>query len=230
LDIQKLQKENKLCYDIIKALNNENVPKTIKRKSRLFKIQNDTLFYKKISPFKGQTLLLVIPVSLINNILKSYHDSPIGGHSGIWRTIHKIQNKYYWQNLNKDTTNFVKSCPECQINKKIGGKPIGSLQPIPISHKPLNKLTFDYLGPLPHSNNKKYILVAICNTTKYIFTKAVSSATAESTVQFIIEIIKQWGCLQNFTSDRGTHFRNHLVTDTYTSLRIKQITPTSYSP
>lgn len=231
LNITNQQKNDKFCIDIINALNNNEVPTKIKRKSRQFKIENDILYYKQFTPPKGNNLVLVIPKILINVILKSYHDSPVGGHTGVSRTIHKIKNKYYWPSLNKDTTNFVKSCPDCQINKRMGGKPVGFLQPIPInSSKPLSKLTFDYLGPLVISNKNKYILVAVCNTTKYVFTLATQSATAENTVKLIIKIITHWGCFQIFASDRGTHFRNKPITDILNSLGIKQIMSTSYSP
>lgn len=228
----KIQQTNdNFCSEIIKALKDKKVSTNIKRKSRQFILINETLYYKKYAPPKSHHPTLVIPKTLINEILKSYHDSPTGGHTGISRTIHKIQNKYYWPTLNKDTTDYIKSCEECQLNKKMSGKPIGLLHPIPITTgKPLDRITFDYLGPLPSSNKKKYILVAACNTTKYIFTKAVESATAEATVKFLIEIITQWGCFRNFSSDRGTHFRNKLVSDTCSSLGIKQTLSTSYSP
>lgn len=112
----------------------------------------------------------------------------------------------------------------------MSGKPIGQLQHIPITNKPLYRLTFDYLGPLPSSNNKKYVLVAGCNSTTYIFTKATHSATADSTVQFIINIISQWGFFREFASDRGSHFKNQLVKDICDNLGIKQILSTSYFP
>lgn len=62
--------------------------------------------------------------------MKSYHDSPTGEHTGVSRTIYKINNKYYWSTLNKDTMNYIKSCHSCQINKRLNGKPIGQLIPI----------------------------------------------------------------------------------------------------
>lgn len=229
-DIKREQEKEVFCTNIIKALNNEEVATSIQRKSRQFTIENNLLYYKQFTPPKGYTPILVIPKSLTTDIMKSYHDSPTAGHTGISRTIHKIKNKYYWPSLNKDTMNFIKSCYSCQINKRLNGKPIGQLNPIPLSERPLDRLTFDYLGPLTTSNNKKYILVAACNNTKYIFTKAVQSATAQSTVNFIIQIISQWGCFRQLSSDRGTHFKNTLVSDVCDNLGIKQILSTAYSP
>ncbi|KAE9523073.1 hypothetical protein AGLY_016527 [Aphis glycines] len=102
-DIKTQQKNYQFCNNIIKALNNEEV----------IHITNEILYYRKYTPPKNYNPILVIPKTLINDILKSYHDSPTGGHTGISRTIHKIQNKYYWPSLHKDTTNFIKSCDEC---------------------------------------------------------------------------------------------------------------------
>lgn len=101
----------------------------------------------------------MVPQSLIQKILKSYHESPTGGCTGISRIIHKIQNKYYWTTLYRDTTTrYIKSCHDLQINKKMNGKAIGQLQPVPLSNRPLPKLTYGYLGSLTYSNNKNIFL------------------------------------------------------------------------
>ncbi|KAE9522515.1 hypothetical protein AGLY_017080 [Aphis glycines] len=127
----------------------------------------------------------------------------------------KGENKINWLETHQNSYNTLKE---------------RQLQPIPLSNRPLDRLTFDYLGPLTPSNNKKYVLVAACNNTKFIFTKAVESATAQSTINFIIQIISQWGCFRQFSSDRGTHFKNQIVNEVCENLGIKQILSTSYSP
>lgn len=44
---------------------------------------------------------LVIPVesSLIQNILKEYHDTPIGGHAGVTRTLARVASQFYCPNM-----------------------------------------------------------------------------------------------------------------------------------
>lgn len=107
-------------------------PIKIKRKSRQFTIINDN--HKHFTPPNTITNLLVIPKQLINKILISYRELPINGHTGMSRTIHKIQNNYYWPTLSKDTTELIKSRHKCQENKKLIGKSLGQLQPISISN------------------------------------------------------------------------------------------------
>ncbi|KAL4153869.1 hypothetical protein QTP88_001702 [Uroleucon formosanum] len=84
-NIKNEQTKDKFCSDIIKAIlepNNKNIPKNIKRKTRRFILLNTILYYKKFTPPKNFIPTLVIPKSLINDILKSYHESPTGGHTG----------------------------------------------------------------------------------------------------------------------------------------------------
>jgi len=99
---------------------------------------------------------------LVKTVLKSYHVSVFSAHFGITKTLSKLKEKYYWETIIQDTYSFMKTFTQCQFSKKPPGKSNGLLQPIPlISGKTLQRLTFDYLGPLPTSNGKKYIIVAI---------------------------------------------------------------------
>lgn len=115
--LRELQRKDPFCSLILDVFDEKNVSTIMKRKSRQFCTQNNTLYYKKYIT-KIQYLTLVVLMKMIKFIFTSYHKSPIGGHTGITRTIHQSQSKYYWPSLNKDTTNFVKLCHMCQINKK----------------------------------------------------------------------------------------------------------------
>ncbi|CAI6374861.1 unnamed protein product [Macrosiphum euphorbiae] len=94
----------------------------------------------------------------------------------------------------KDTTKFINSCISCQLLKTPIGKKPGLLQPIPIeSGKPLQRLTFDYLGPLPPSHGKKYLILAACSGTKMAFAKVVANATGAETINFLMDIVTSYG-------------------------------------
>ncbi|KAL4154128.1 hypothetical protein QTP88_001961 [Uroleucon formosanum] len=178
INLEKLkesQSKDEFCKGIISAINGNNNSK-FKRKSRQFLIKDDILFFKNWSP-NGIKNLIVVPKTLINVILKSYHESVLSAHFGIIKTLAKLKQKYYWPTIIRDTTNFIKTCISCQMIKKPTGKGNGLLQPIPLlSGKPMQRLTFDYLGPLPTSRGKKYLIVATCNATKMAFAKAVTNA------------------------------------------------------
>jgi hypothetical protein len=111
------------------------------------------------------------------------------------------------------------------------GKGRGLLQPIPlISKKPMQRLTFDYLGPLPPSNGKKYLIVATCNATKMAFAKTVTNANGTATINFLMNIITSYGVPKYFCSDRGTHFKNKEMEYACKKLGITQIFSSAYHP
>jgi ribosomal protein L21E len=232
INIENL-KQNQLldefCNGIITTIKT-NINSKYKKKSRQFCIKNDLLYFKNWSPY-GTKNLLVIPKNLINTILKSYHDSVFSGHFGITKTLAKLKLKYYWPTMIQDTIKYIKSCHSCQMIKNPPGKGHGFLHPIPlISGKPMQRLTFDYLGPLPPSNGKKYIIVATCNATKMAFAKAVTNANGTATINFLMDIITSYGVPKYFCSDRGTHFKNKEMEFACKKLGITQIFSSAYHP
>lgn len=150
---------------------------------------------------------------------------------GISKTIKFIEIKYYWPTLIKDITQFIKTCHKCQINKKDQGKPAGSLQPIPLpSCRPLERITADFLGLLPSSNNKKYILVFTCQSSKFVLAKATQSSDANTVANYLIHFVTHYGVPRYLTSDRGLHFKNNTISDICSNFGIIQIFSSRYAP
>ena len=56
---------------------------------------------------------LVVPQSLRQKILASYHDEPTKGHVGIRRTEELAKQCYWWKGMGKDIQAYVQSCPVC---------------------------------------------------------------------------------------------------------------------
>lgn len=59
---------------------------------------------------------LVIPSTstLIQQVLREYHNSPICGHSGIARTLARIIAQFYWPNMKNDINELIQTCAICQ--------------------------------------------------------------------------------------------------------------------
>ncbi|GMF47859.1 unnamed protein product [Phytophthora fragariaefolia] len=58
-------------------------------------------------------LRLVVPTTMVQEVLQSCHDSLEGGHQGIVRTIHRGKTGYYWIGLYADVEWHVTVCPDC---------------------------------------------------------------------------------------------------------------------
>ncbi|XP_075088549.1 uncharacterized protein LOC142170516 [Nicotiana tabacum] len=52
--------------------------------------------------------------ALRTKLLSYYHDSPIGGHSGITATLKRLKQDFYWKKMKQDVYNYIRSCDVCQ--------------------------------------------------------------------------------------------------------------------
>ncbi|GFT61218.1 integrase catalytic domain-containing protein [Trichonephila clavipes] len=76
-----------------------------------------------------------IPHCLKANILESVH-SEYGGHLKFFKTYHRLSENFFWQNMYKDTKNFVRSCTICLSRKNAFKIPPAPHQPAEQSKEP----------------------------------------------------------------------------------------------
>lgn len=95
---------------------------------------------------------LVIPKdqNLIDLILTEFHSTPLGGHSGIARTLARISSQFYWPAMQKDIKLFVQQCSICQQAKTETVLPSGLLQPLPIPNQIWEDIAMDFIVDCPH--------------------------------------------------------------------------------
>lgn len=90
----------------------------------------------------------VIPQQLKSLILKSFHESLLGGgHFGYRKTLHKIKRNYYWPNMRSDVLKWTLQCKICQ-QKRNPHPSTRELQKIVITTKVFEKVGVDLTGPL----------------------------------------------------------------------------------
>lgn len=95
---------------------------------------------------------LVIPMesNLIHQILKEYHDTPIGGHAGVTRTLARVTAQFYWPNMRQHIQKFIEACVTCQQAKSVNTTYAGLLQPLPIPEQVCDDVTMDFITGLPY--------------------------------------------------------------------------------
>ena len=54
---------------------------------------------------------------LHNHIIQLFHDSALGGHSGVTMTTKRIHQLFFWKGLHRDVRNFIRACRTCQQYK-----------------------------------------------------------------------------------------------------------------
>ena len=94
--------------------------------------------------YKGRVVLPKTS-SLIPSLLHTFHDSILGGHSGVLRTYKRMSGELHWQGMKTDVKKYVQQCEICQRNKFEATKPVGVLQPLPIPERILEDWTMDFI-------------------------------------------------------------------------------------
>lgn len=71
---------------------------------------------KGLLRYKGR-LLIGSSGNLRTQLLQSFHNSALGGHLGERATYQRLKLHFYWHQMKKQVTEYVKICPTCQKNK-----------------------------------------------------------------------------------------------------------------
>ena len=50
-------------------------------------------------------------------VIHEFHNTPMGGHSGMFRTYKRIASNFYWVGMKKDIQDYIRCCDTCQRNK-----------------------------------------------------------------------------------------------------------------
>jgi len=85
-------------------------------------------------------------------ILKEFHDSLVGGHAGIKRTLARITIHFFWKGMAQDVQQYVKNCIICQQAKYSTHPPASLMQPLPIPQHIWQDITMDFITGLPFSH------------------------------------------------------------------------------
>jgi len=69
-------------------------------------------------------------------IIRLYHDTPVGGHKGQWKTVELVTRNFWWPGVMKEVKQYVKEYDSCQRNKNRTEQLAGKLMPNSIPEKP----------------------------------------------------------------------------------------------
>ena len=188
-----------------------NPKRLAERRFKDMKLRNGILY-------KGNKIFIE-DEELMFLICQAHHDSHLGGHGGISKTMHAIKSEFYWYGMDAYIRKYVASCDSCQRNKSSSHKPYGLLEMLPIPSRPWSAIGMDFVGPLPWSSSFDMVLVVICRLTKQAhFIACRSNRTAAQVADlFMTHVFRLHGLPSSIVSDRDSVFTFFLVSLTWSA-------------
>ena len=111
-EIEKLQADDDVCQDITEFINNnatridsERLGKITRNKNQLEMDDDGILWW--VDKEERQKLLIV-PTKFTRDIISRAHDSQIGGHRDLEKTMERIKRVYWWLTMRRDITEYIK--------------------------------------------------------------------------------------------------------------------------
>ena len=112
----------------------------------------------------GTRLQLVLPRSLVPDVLSDLHDVPSAGHLGVAKTVERVREQFYWYGLQSDVEDWCEKCtkrksPQTNVRAPLVSSCLGY---------PFERIAIDIMAPLPVTESgNKYILVVGDYFTKW---------------------------------------------------------------
>ncbi|KAG8181115.1 hypothetical protein JTE90_029148 [Oedothorax gibbosus] len=226
------QQHDPKCQLIKKFLNNGQLPNP---KSKLFFVKEGLLMCTdRKANFNDRSQILkklVVPLTLVKEVLGLVHDSITNAHQGFQRTLRRVREQYYWANMFNRVLNYVKTCPSCAGKKGHRGQKLPPLQRVPITNRPFEKIAMDAVGPLPlTSRGMRYILVISDYFTRWPEAYGLTDLKSESVATAFEDFFSIHGVPDRLVTDRGTNFLSTAMLSVYEKLGIRKHTTTAYHP
>ena len=152
------------------------------------------------------------------------------GHMGVQKSYHRILRHFFWPQLKKDVSVFIKTCHTCQLtgkpNQTISPAP---LYPVPALDQPLEYFIIDCVGPLPPSKSGSKLTV-MCQATRYPAAYPLRSITTKSVMKALSQFISVFANAKVIQTDQGSNFRSQLFPQVLQQFQIKHNQASAYHP
>ncbi|WVZ79744.1 hypothetical protein U9M48_027288 [Paspalum notatum var. saurae] len=169
---------------------------------------------------------------LQNDIIKAFHSSAVGGHSGVLVTLRKLKQLFAWKGLNAAVHSFVTSCLVCQQAKPDRSKCPGLLQPVDVPPSAWHTISMDFVEGLPNSHHANCILVVVDLFTKYSHFIPLRHPFTTQVVakQFLNHVYKLHGLPAVIISDRDKVFTSNFWKELFQLAGVALHMSTAYHP
>lgn len=169
---------------------------------------------------------------MAKDIFDISHDQ--NGHVGFSKCYEYVASSYYIKGLSGLLREYLKHCPQCQMNRTRRHLPYGKLQPILSPAIPFHTITIDFVLALPITRDG----LNCCLSVTCKFSKRVTAIPGKDTysakdwaLALLLRLnITDWGLPKVIISDRDRKFLSELWNAIFTKLGVKLMFSTAYHP
>jgi len=139
--------------------NTDQYAKKLKKRKSLFTTTKDGITFTRTKI--TDQWRVIIPEQIQEQIIRETHRTM--GHPGKFKTFHILNNICTFKNMNRLIAHVIKTCDECQRNKRLNFKAAGNI----MTHKPtmlLERISVDLMGPLPTGRGGVHYILAVLDT------------------------------------------------------------------
>ena len=167
-----------------------------------------------------------------DSLLEEFHSSPLAGHPGVAKTLHRLRQNFDWPRIKTDVRRYVAQCATCQQTKYETKKSAGLLQPLPIPTHVWEDLSLDFVTGLPSSQGYTTILVVVDRFSKASHFGALPTPHSAYKVAtlFLDMVCKHHGFPRSLVSDRDPIFVSKFWRELFRLSGTKLRMSTAYHP
>lgn len=213
--ISALQREDCELQYLVRYLETNELPRSQKRARKLLLQSADycmidgILFHSRVAKSQRSSSMshyqLVVPEIMIKTVLSLYHDSPMGGHSGIQDTLDRVKEHYFFPRMSQLVTDYVRSCPSCQKRKQTQVRTRSGVTAYKTPNGPFQVWQIDLYGNLPITpQGYTYILTATDMFSKYLVTIPLANKDTLSVASGLTQLFTKYGVCDTLLSDVGS--------------------------
>ncbi len=180
------------------------------------------------TPLADDVLQIVIPTSLVPDILTHVHGNTSVGHYGHAKTLNRARRFFYWPYMATDISKHCARCAACQSRRSPVPRPQAPLMSIS-PDRPFEIVAAD-ITELPLSTRgNRYVLVMMDLYTKFVNLYPLKDQTAISVAGCVFDhYIPQHGIPDALHSDQGRQFESDLIKNLCKLMDIKKLRTSPY--
>ena len=173
---------------------------------------------------------VVLPTVLRKKCFTLLHDNVAAAHFGSQKTLGKIKERFNWYGCRKDVEYWCRTCDICASRKPPYRRAKAPMKQYNVGY-PLERCSLDIMGPLPSSNNAKYLLLVSCYFTKWLMVIPLETIDAKTVATKLIErFVSVLGVPATLHSDQGTNFSSNVFKEMCLILGIEKTRTTPGRP